>query len=368
MKIGLVCPYSFDVPGGVQFHIRDLAEELIGRGHSVSVLAPAEAETPLPAYVEAAGRAVAIPYNGSVARLNFGPLAARRARRWLADGRFDVLHIHEPITPSLALLALTYSTCPVVATFHSSQTVSRALQMAYPLVRSGLEKISGVIAVSEDARRTVMDHLGADAVIIPNGVWVDRFAAARPARRWQGSPDAPVVAFLGRVDEPRKGLKVVLEALPALLAAKPGLRLVVAGTGSADGALEDLGAERAAVELAGTVSEADKAGLLKACSVYVAPQLGGESFGIVLVEAMAAGAAVVASRLPAFARVLDDGKLGWLFEPGDADALAEAVLAVLDGGQAAVGRVAQASSAVRRYDWSEVADRVSAVYETVVGI
>ncbi|MDR2381827.1 MAG: glycosyltransferase family 4 protein, partial [Bifidobacteriaceae bacterium] len=281
MKIGLVCPYSLDVPGGVQFHVRDLAEELITRGHEVSVLAPADDVTPLPSYVAPAGRTVGIPYNGSVARLNFGPLTARRTRRWLTDGAFDLLHIHEPITPSLGILALMYAPCPVVATFHSSQTASRALRAAYPLVRSALEKISGVIAVSEDARRTVMDHLGADAVIIPNGVWVDHFAGAAPDARWLATPDAPVIAFLGRCDEPRKGLKVVVNALGELLGVYPGLRLVVAGTGSAGEVLDKLGPERAAVEVTGRISDAEKAAWLRSCSLYVAPHLGGESFGIV---------------------------------------------------------------------------------------
>ncbi|MDR1117801.1 MAG: glycosyltransferase family 4 protein [Bifidobacteriaceae bacterium] len=368
MRIGLVCPYSFDVPGGVQFHVRDLATELISRGHEVSVLAPADEDTPLPPYVTPAGRALAIPYNGSVARLNFGPRTARRARRWLAAGAFDLLHVHEPITPSLAGLALIYSQCPVVATFHSSQTASRALHVAYPLVRSSLEKLSGVIAVSEDARRTVMDHLGTDAVIIPNGVAVARFAEARPDPRWTATPAAPVIAFLGRMDEPRKGLRVMLDALPALLAARPGLRLVVAGTGSPADELARLGPEAAAVELAGPVTDAEKASLLKGCSAYVAPQLGGESFGIVLVEAMAAGAPVVASDLPAFARVLDGGEAGRLFAVGDADALAGAVLASLGDTEATEGLTARAAQVVRRYDWSAVTAQILAVYETVSGV
>ncbi|MDR2453352.1 MAG: glycosyltransferase family 4 protein [Bifidobacteriaceae bacterium] len=367
MRIGLVCPYSLDVPGGVQFHIRDLAEQLIDRGHGVSVLAPADGASPLPPYVVPAGRALPIPYNGSVARINFGPLTARRTRRWLAQGAFDLLHIHEPITPSLGGLALLLAQCPVVATFHSSQTGSRALRAAYPLVRSSLEKLSGVIAVSEDARRTVMDHLGADAVIIPNGVAVERFEAAAPDPRWQGGAAAPVVAFLGRVDEPRKGLKVALAALPRLLAQRPGLRLVVAGTGCADEALARLGPERAAVEVVGAISNQDKAGLLAACSVYVAPQLGGESFGIVLLEAMAAGAPVVASNLPAFARVLAGGAAGRLFQVGDPAALADAVAQALDQPEQTARLVGEGRRVVRRYDWSAVAGQILAVYETVTG-
>ena len=155
MRIGIVCPYSFDVPGGVQFHVRDLAEHLIDHGHDVSVLAPADDDTPVPPYVVPAGRAVPVPYNGSVARVNFGPVSASRVRRWLADGAFDVLHIHEPVTPSLSLLALWAAEGPIVGTFHTSTLRSRAMQAAYPLLRPSLEKISARIAVSEDARRTM---------------------------------------------------------------------------------------------------------------------------------------------------------------------------------------------------------------------
>ena len=172
MRIGIVCPYSFDVPGGVQFHVRDLAEHFLGQGHHASVLAPADEDTPLPDYVESVGRAVPVRYNGSVARLNFGPLTAARVGRWLEAGDFDVVHIHEPVTPSIALLALWSAEGPVVATFHTSNLRSRAMQAAYPLLRPSLEKINGRIAVSEDARRTVTTHLGGDAVVIPNGVKV----------------------------------------------------------------------------------------------------------------------------------------------------------------------------------------------------
>ncbi|MDR0593558.1 MAG: glycosyltransferase family 4 protein [Bifidobacteriaceae bacterium] len=367
MRIGLVCPYSFDVPGGVQFHIRDLAGELIDRGHEVSVLAPAEDLARLPAHVVAAGGSVPIHYNGSVARLSFGPLAARRTRRWLAEGAFDLLHVHEPVAPSLSMLAMLTASGPLVATFHSAQTKSRAMRVASPLIRGAMEKIVGAISVSEDARRTVMDHLGVDSVIIPNGVHVDVFAQAAADPRWRATAERPVVAFLGRLDEPRKGLKVALAALPRVRAAYPGVRLVVAGAGDAADELGQLGPHRAAVELAGPISDAEKAGLFKGCSVYIAPQLGGESFGIVLVEAMAAGAPVAASDMAAFRRVLDDGRLGRLFRVGDAEDLAAAIVATM-GESAATGRQVEAASlAVRRYDWSTVTERILAVYETVSG-
>jgi phosphatidylinositol alpha-mannosyltransferase len=366
VRIGLVCPYSFDVPGGVQFHVRDLAEHLIGQGHEVSVLAPADEDTPVPDYVEAAGRAVPVKYNGSVARLTFGPVSAGRVRRWLAEGSFDVLHIHEPVSPSLSLLALWAAQGPIVATFHTANLRSRAMQAAHPLLRPSLEKIAARIAVSEDARRTLVEHLGGDAVVIPNGVYVDRFASAPPRPQWQGTPDRPTVAFIGRIDEPRKGLPVLAAALPAVLARRPGVRVLVLGTGDGDEALSGLPAPaRAAIELLGPLPDADKQSLLRSVDAYVAPHTGGESFGIVLVEAMSAGAPVVASDLGAFRRVLDDGLIGVLFPAGDGAALADALVGVLADPQARARLSAQAAVAVRRYDWSRVADQVLTVYETV---
>ena len=306
MRVGIVCPYSLDVPGGVGWHCRDLAEELIVTGHGVSVLAPADEDTPVPAYVVPAGRAVPVRYNGSVARVNFGPVSAARTRRWLEEGAFDVVHIHEPVSPSLSLLALWAAEQPIVATFHTSNLRSRAMQTAYPLLRPSLEKISARIAVSEDARRTVTTHIGGDAVVIPNGVYVDRFASAATRSEWQGTASAPTVAFVGRIDETRKGLHVLLQALPLALASCPGLRVLVAGTGDVEDARDRLASDLArSVTFLGQVSDGDKASLLRSVDAYVAPHTGGESFGIVLVEAMSAGAPVVASDLPAFRRVLD---------------------------------------------------------------
>lgn len=368
LRIGIVCPYSFDVPGGVQFHVRDLADALIAQGHTVSVLAPADDDTPIPEYMTSAGRAIPVRYNGSVARMTFGPLTAARVRRWLAAGEFDVLHLHEPVTPSLGMLALWIADGPIVATFHTALIRSRPLQIAYPLVRQSMEKIAARIAVSEDARRTLVEHLGGDAVVIPNGVYVDRFAQAAPDPRWTGTPDAPTIAFLGRIDEPRKGLPVLLGAVPDVLRTHPGARFLVAGRGDTgpDEARELLGDDARAVEFLGGLSDEDKARLLRSVDVYCAPQTGGESFGIVLVEAMSAGAAVVASDLGAFRRVLDDGTAGALFRTGDSRDLGARLIEVLDEPELRAARTAHAAEVVRRYDWSSVTRELLAVYEMVL--
>ncbi|MFI1101497.1 glycosyltransferase family 4 protein [Streptomyces melanogenes] len=362
MRIGIVCPYSWDVPGGVQFHIRDLAEHLIRRGHEVSVLAPADDETPLPPYVVSAGRAVPVPYNGSVARLNFGFLSAARVRRWLHEGTFDVIHIHEPASPSLGLLSCWAAQGPIVATFHTSNPRSRAMIAAYPILQPALEKISARIAVSEYARRTLVEHLGGDAVVIPNGVDVDFFAKAEPKPQWQGD----TLGFIGRIDEPRKGLPVLMKALPKILAERPQTRLLVAGRGDEQEAVASLPQElRSRVEFLGMVSDEDKARFLSSVDVYVAPNTGGESFGIILVEALSAGAAVLASDLDAFAQVLDQGGAGELFANEDADALARSALALLSDPARRAELSARGSAHVRRFDWSTVGADILAVYETV---
>ncbi|MFE7786056.1 glycosyltransferase family 4 protein [Streptomyces nigrescens] len=362
MKIGIVCPYAWDVPGGVQFHIRDLADHLIRLGHEVSVLAPADDETPLPPYVVSAGRAVPVPYNGSVARLNFGFLSAARVRRWLQHGAFDVIHIHEPASPSLGLLACWAAQGPIVATFHTSNPRSRAMIAAYPILQPALEKISARIAVSEYARRTLVEHLGGDAVVIPNGVDVDFFASAEPKAEWQGQ----TIGFIGRIDEPRKGLPVLMKALPAILAEVPDARLLVAGRGDEEEAVAALPAElRSRVEFLGMVSDEDKARLLRSVDLYVAPNTGGESFGIILVEAMSAAAPVLASDLDAFAQVLDQGEAGELFTNEDAEALAAAAVRLL-GDPARLAELRERGTRhVRRFDWSTVGADILAVYETV---
>ncbi|MFK0266821.1 glycosyltransferase family 4 protein [Streptomyces angustmyceticus] len=362
MKIGIVCPYAWDVPGGVQFHIRDLADHLIRLGHDVSVLAPADDETPLPPYVVSAGRAVPVPYNGSVARLNFGFLSAARVRRWLQHGAFDVIHIHEPASPSLGLLACWAAQGPIVATFHTSNPRSRAMIAAYPILQPALEKISARIAVSEYARRTLVEHLGGDAVVIPNGVDVDFFGSAEPKAEWQGK----TIGFIGRIDEPRKGLPVLMKALPTILAAVPDARLLVAGRGDEEEAVAALPAElRSRVEFLGMVSDEDKARLLRSVDVYVAPNTGGESFGIILVEAMSAGAPVLASDLDAFAQVLDQGEAGELFTNEDAEALAAAAVRLLGDPDRLAELRERGTRHVRRFDWSTVGADILAVYETV---
>lgn len=365
MRIGMVCPYSFDVPGGVQAHVLQLAEVMRGYGHDVSVLAPSSPHVSLPDYVVSGGKAVPIPYNGSVARLRFGPATHRLVKRWLIEGDFDVLHLHEPNAPSLSMLALMIAEGPIVATFHTSTTKSLTLSVFQGLLRPWHEKIVGRIAVSDLARRWQMEALGSDAVQIPNGVDVASIASApkidgypRPGRS---------VLFLGRFDEPRKGMDVLLGALPGLVEALPDVEILVVGRGDEDELREKVGDLAGHLRFLGQVDDAEKASALRSADVYCAPNTGGESFGIVLVEAMAAGTAVVATDLDAFRRVLEDGTAGRLVPVYDSEALAAALIDVLQDDEARANLVAVASKAVQRYDWSVVARQILQVYETVAG-
>jgi phosphatidylinositol alpha-mannosyltransferase len=380
LRIGLVCPYSFGVPGGVQNHVLGLARYLTELGHHALVLGPGELS---PSAAQALGRdrftgagtAVPVRYNGSVARVNIGPRSAARVHRWLRDGAFDLLHIHEPMSPSVALLALCAAEQPVVATFHAATPRSRTLQLAGGLLRAALGKLDAAVAVSESAR-LVVKHLGRDALVIPNGLRVADFtgrpdAVQRPVRRPPGcvqsrgdTPRAPRVVFLGRTEEPRKGLDVLLAAVPLVRAAVGHFELVVAGHGA--------GVLPAGSTRLGPVSDEVRAELLASADVFVAPHRARESFGIVLVEALASGAAVIASDLPAFVDLLTGGRrhapVGTLFPVGDHRALAGAMVSVLRERspiQVAATRQRGIQFAAR-FDWSRVGAAVLSLYRAVL--
>ncbi|KOX07353.1 GDP-mannose-dependent alpha-(1-2)-phosphatidylinositol mannosyltransferase [Micromonospora sp. NRRL B-16802] len=370
MRIGIVCPYSFDVPGGVQNHVVDLAEALIALGHEVSVLAPADEDSALPEYVVSAGRAVPLPYNGSVARIAFGPVSTARVRRWLTNGDFDVLHVHEPLTLSLSLLAVLSARGPVVATFHTAMTRSRVLAAAQGVLQIVLERITARIAVSALARKVQVEHMDGGAVEIPNGVAVAKFADVEPLPGWPGECGAGsggTLGFLGRFTEARKGFPVLRDAFVSLAESRPGLRLLVAGPGDPDDLFDQFPAAlHDRVTFLGLVSESDKARMLRSVHLYVAPNTGGESFGMILTEALAAGTTVVASDLDAFRRVLDGGRAGRLFPTGDAVGLRDALAELLDDPDGRAVLSACGDQVVANFDWPVVARRVLEVYAAAI--
>ena len=371
LKIGMVCPYSLAVPGGVQAHVLGLAQGLRDLGHQVQVLAPvgtANGSKPAPAlpeFVTPAGRGVRVPYNGSVVPLAFGPVAASRARRWMHDHDFDLLHLHEPVAPSLSLIALALAEVPVVATFHFATTRSRALAAAQGLLQPTMEKITARIAVSPLARRVHVEYLGGDAVEIPNGVDVSQLSAARPLAGYPRSEGT--VGFVGRFDEPRKGMPVLLAALRTLIQTRPELQLLVVGRGDAGALRRAAGPALASrIRVLGPLGDEGKAAMLASVDMLCVPALGGESFGIVLTEAMAAGTPVVASDLDAFRLVLDDGKAGVLVAAGSPDALSAALDGLLDDPARRAALAAAGRRRVAMWDWPVVARRVLQVYQSAV--
>lgn len=365
-RIGIVCPYGWDTPGGVQAHIADLAQYLIAHGHYVSVLAPTSAEENLPDYVVSAGRPIPIPYNGAVARILFGPIAFARVRQWISNGDFDLLHLHEPAIPSISLLACFAADGPMVGTFHASAKRQKAIFAIGPILEPLIEKLTARIAVSEAARATLTEHLETDAVVVPNGIYATRLANGKSREKWSGN----TLGFIGRFEEPRKGLAVLIEALPKIISQVPDARIIVAGPGDSEKFLEEVPHNlRSRFTFLGRISEEEKADFLQSISLYIAPNTGGESFGIILAEALAGGAAVVASDIPAFDALLGGGQYGALFESENPKSLSDEIVKLLKDGDRRMRYKVLGKEYAQSFDWESVAMRIYDVYEmAMVGL
>lgn len=359
MRIVQACPYAWDAPGGVQVHARQLAAHLRERGHEVLVMAPAFAAVEHPG-VRTVGRPIRIPYNGSVAPISPRPATLRAVADALEDFGPDLVHVHEPLTPSASMAAVLKAEVPVVATFHAFGERSRLLDLAAPLLRPVWRRIDVRVAVSEAAASFVSERFGNGLAIVPNGADVGLFAGAAPAT---DLPPGRRILFVNRL-EPRKGFRVAAEAFGILAADRPDVVLVVAGDGEERSAVTDLEPDvRRRVVMLGNVPHDQLPPYHAASEVFLGPARGGESFGIVLVEAMAAGLPVVASDIPGYREVVRGGVDGLLVPPSDPVALAAAVGDVLDD-PALAGRLADAGrERARTYDWDAVAARIEDLYE-----
>jgi phosphatidylinositol alpha-mannosyltransferase len=359
-RIGIVCPYGWDTPGGVQSHVGDLAQYLIRQGHYVSVLAPAIDEDNLPDFVTSAGRPIAIPYNGAVARVLFGPIAFSRVRQWIANGNFDVLHLHEPAIPSISLLACWAAEGPMVGTFHAAAKRQKVTFAVAPILEPVIEKLTARIAVSEAARETLTEHLETDAIVVPNGIYADLYRDGVIDQRWTGN----TLGFIGRFEEKRKGLDVLVAALPSIIAKFPDLKVFVAGPGDAQEVLKEIDPYlHSRFEFLGRISESEKANFLASVGLYIAPNTGGESFGIILAEALAGGASVVASDIPAFDSLLGHGAYGTLFTSEDSQDLAKKVIALLGDEESRRAIAQRGKKYAQEFDWDVVAEKIYDVYE-----
>jgi phosphatidyl-myo-inositol alpha-mannosyltransferase len=363
MRIALACPYAWDAPGGVQVHVRQLAGRLLQRGHKVMVLAPASRPPPEP-HVVSVGRPVRVPYNGSVAPICPTPASAGRVRRALDDFRPEVIHAHEPLVPGTAMFAARSPLAPVVATFHAYADRSLLFSATAPALRGVWQRLTVRIAVSEAAAAFVAERFPRDGLrIIPNGAEIEAFAGAEPARL----PDGRRILFVNRLDR-RKGFPVMVRAFAILAPRHPDALLVVAGDGKKRRAVRALPVGiRDRVIMLGSVPHDHLPPYHAASEVFCAPATGRESFGIVLVEAMAAGLPVVASDIPGYREVVRHEVEGLLVPPSDPQRLAAAVSRILDEPELA-RELAQAGRArAARYSWDQVAREVEAVYEEVLG-
>jgi phosphatidylinositol alpha-mannosyltransferase len=378
MRVGLVTPYSWTVPGGVNHHIENLAAELEARGHEPWIIAPVGVLSRSRRTVDSRrqqaaerfipmGTAVPLPSNGSRSYISVNPRVVLRMDRAVRHGRFDVLHVHEPGVPSVSLAAVFLAACPVVGTFHAALESSLGYQYAPWLGRLGMDRLDVRIAVSEAAREFPARMFPGDYRIIPNGVTVEKYASAVGAAKVKGR-----VFFIGRAEK-RKGLGVLLHAFARLRRRLPHATLVIAGATRRQ-ALE---ASRLAygppldlegVSALGWVADDEKVAHLAQAEVVCAPSLAAESFGIVLAEAMAAGVPVVASDLPGYRSVLRDGEAGRLVPPGEPALLAEALYEVL-GDEDQRRRLAAAGLvAAERLSWTRVTDEIVAAYEDALAV
>jgi phosphatidylinositol alpha-mannosyltransferase len=351
MRIGIVSPYSLTLPGGVQGQILGLARVLRAKGYETRVLGPCDGPPP-DAGVTPLGNSLPTAANGSMAPIAPDPAAQLRTIRALRDEQFDIVHVHEPLAPGPTMTAMLFKTAPLLGTFHAAGG-SLAYEWLRPGVRKLVQRLDIRCAVSEDARAMAADALGGTYHVVFNGIEIERVAAAVPA-----PTDAPTVFFIGR-HEPRKGLDVLLAALPEL---PRNLRIWVAGDGPDTRLLQARVAGDPRVEWLGRISEEDKLSRMRAADVFCAPSLRGESFGIVLLEAMAAGAALVASDLPGYANVARGGQDALLVPPGDASALAKSIRLVLTSPDVRAALVASGHERAEHFSMWRLADRYLTYY------
>lgn len=366
LRIVQVSPYSWDVPGGVQVHVKELSAHLRELGHEVRILAPGRRRGRRDdAWI--VGLAVPVRGNGSVARISFGPHVGNVVGGALREFQPDIIHVHEPLVPSVSMHAVLNANAPVVATFHSNVGPDRVssfwFTLAAPLVRPVWNKLARRIAVSEAARHSVTSRMGdGDLLIVPNGVAVDRFAAAQPAVLGTGRH----LLFVGRLEE-RKGFRIAVQAFAELAGLYPDLRLLVIGDGSERDAVDDLPPPvRDRVDMLGRVDDDRLASYLKAVDLYIGPATGGESFGIVLAEAMAAGLPIVASDIPGYRDVARNGLEALLVAPGDPGALVAGVRRVLDDPALAISLGECGAARAHDFAWDSVTERLIEVYRGVV--
>ncbi len=370
MKIGIVSPYDWSYPGGVRDHVRHLADQFMAMGHEVVILAPASGVKGrlVEDHVYKMGRTTPVPINGSIARITLNPYLGRRVRNILQRERFDVIHLHEPLLPGLSLTVLRFSRAVNVGTFHAFahpgmiSTPYLAYTSAYPFIRSYFRRLSGRIAVSRAAKSFISHYFHADYRIIPNGISLNRFGA--DIVPWPQFMDGKQnILFVGRFEK-RKGAKFLLRAIPSIRERYPNTRFIFVGDGILLPGFQRFVERRGwhDVLFTGYVSDEELPRYFASADIFCSPATGGESMGVVLLEAMAAGKPVVASNIDGYATVINSGIDGLLVPPRDSAALASSIERLLESDALRSRFSAAGLQKARDYAWPQVATRVLDYY------
>jgi len=364
LRLAIVAPYDLSIPGGVNTQIRGQARALRQLGHTVDVFGPASGAVARGEHM--LGRAVSIRMGGTDSGLGADPRAFRAVGR-LARGPFDIIHVHEPLTPVVPWLVIAGARAPLVGTFHVHREAGHrwyALwkQLLKPLVR----RLRARVAVSAAARRTVATSFPGEYEIIPNGIGVEEFRRARP-RPSALAGNRRVVLYVGRL-EPRKGVDHLIRAMALVQQSAPDVRLVIVGDGSERAALTALVGDHSVVQFAGRVADEELIAYVQAADIVCSPALGGESFGIVLLEAMACGKPIVASRIEGYEALVDEAGCARLVTPGDAGALGRELTALLASPESQRRLGLAGARAALEYDWAVIARRLDTLYRRVAGV
>lgn len=366
MKIGLVTPYIYPLPGGVNEHVRYLYEGLVERGHDVRIISSTHGlQRASEGDVIRLGRGFSVPTNGSVGTLTVSPRYLSQIRALLERERFDVLHFHEPFVPLLSLFLLRESRSVNVATFHAYAGWSTSYEFGRRFLGGYARRLHGRIAVSAAARHFIDRYFPGDYKLIPNGVDLTRYEGVEPLERWRDG--TANILFVGRFEQ-RKGLLVLLKAFRVLRRAGHDCRLIVVGSGPQEREVRRYIATRGlgGVELLGRVSDAEKARLFATADVFVSPATGQESFGIVLLEAMAAGTPIVCSDIHGYKGVVRRGEQALLVPPRDHHALVSAISRLLDDPALRVTMGASGRERAQQFSWPSITAKVDDYYGFVI--
>lgn len=366
MKIGIVTPYAYPMPGGVNDHVGSLYRVLRARGHDVRIITSSHGlQKASEGDIIRVGKGFSVPFNGSMGTITLSPTYLAQVRAILERERFDVLHYHEPFVPFLSLVTLTLSTSVNVGTFHAFGGLSISYEFGKRMLGHYAGKLHGRIAVSPAARHFISRYFPGEYKIVPNGVEPGRYQRAVPIARYRDG--VPNILFVGRM-EPRKGLIHLLRAFRKLQRDGVRARLLLVGTGPGEREARRYVLTRQLddVEFLGRVPEAQKAQLFKTADIYVSPATGRESFGIVLLEAMSAGAPIICSDIHGYRGVVRRERDGILVEPGNADALATSIRRLIDDPALRAQLSRAGEERAQLFTWERVGQAVEEYYGFVI--